>query len=213
MKFTGIEKSKIRVIHNNLNDEWLKKFDERASRPYKQPYMLFVGNIKPHKNLRNLLLAFSKVAGDLPHHLVIVGNKSGFITSDNEVVEMAEKLSEKVSFTGHISLDDLKRHYKHAEGLLFPSLYEGFGFPPLEAMSCGCPTLVSNASSLPEICGDAALYCDPNDVDDIANKILQLAQNQVLRKNLVERGYNRITQFKDGCTKNTINTLLEVYDG
>jgi glycosyltransferase involved in cell wall biosynthesis len=103
----------------------------------------------------------------------------------------------------------LKRYVACADALVLPSFYEGFGFPPLEAMACGCPSIVSDRASLPEICGDAALYCNPDDAGDIAARMIEVATNEALRDELREKGLARARRFTwDRCARETV-ALIE----
>ena len=110
------------------------------------------------------------------------------------------------------SVDDnkLREYYRHAEMLVFPSLYEGFGLPVLEAMACGCPVVCSNVASLPEVAGNAAVFFDPHCPDDIANKILSVHNNKNLRDKLVSNGKNRAASFKWEITAKNILSSLEM---
>jgi len=144
----------------------------------------------------------------VPHDLVIVGQKEGFITGDRKVESGAAELGGRVKFTGLVDDALLKRYVACADALVLPSFYEGFGFPPLEAMACGCPAIVSDRASLPEICGDAALYCNPDDVEDIAARMLEVATNEALRAQLRERGLARARQFTwDRCASETLAVI------
>ena len=158
-------------------------------------FILYVGNVKPHKNVVNLLLAVKK----LPNvNLVIVGKKEGFIINDNKVMQLIEQdedLEKRVFFTGYIDNKEITSLYNLANVFVFPSLYEGFGLPPLEAQACGCPVISSNAASLSEVCGDSVLYCDPYDVDDIANKISTLLFDSDAQIKLRKKGFENIKRF------------------
>lgn len=193
IRLTDINPDKVTVIYNGVAKEWFSI--KRTDRPYHKPYLLFVGNIKPHKNLSSLLQAFTLLKDEIPHDLVIVGNNKGFITEDRNVMQYAQTLGNRVFFTGYVDDALLKQYFAHADCFVFPSLYEGFGLPPLEAMACGCPTLVSNIASLPEVCGDAALYCDPYDTEDIRAKIMLLLGSPSLRNALVTKGRERVKSF------------------
>jgi O-antigen biosynthesis alpha-1,2-mannosyltransferase len=118
-----------------------------------------------------------------------------------------------VRFTGHVSDLELQRYYKEAGALIFPSFYEGFGFPLVEAMLAGCPIACSNVSSLPEVAGDAALLFNPFSVEDIAGALSRIATDTALRSALVERGRHRVKQYAgDSCAERTaavINFLSE----
>ncbi len=169
IRLTGADARKIHVIHNGIDESWFE--ESRGESPAARPYVLCVGNVKPHKNIQALIRAFGEIQSEREVDLVIVGRKEGFLAGDSAVLETAGVLEGRVHFTGLVSEELLRRYYAHAEALVFPSLYEGFGFPPLEAMASGCPAVVSRAASMPEVCGDAAIYCDPLSVEDIADKI------------------------------------------
>lgn len=179
-----------------------------AVKPRLNPYLLFVGNVKPHKNLSRLLAAFSQIKDHVMHDLIIVGRKEGFIVGDQNVLSAHPEIAHRVHFTGYVDDNELRSYVAHAEALVFPSLYEGFGLPPLEAMACGCPTIVSNTTSLPEVCGDAALYCDPLSVDDIAQKMLRIVSEPALRADLIARGKQHAARFTwEACAEKTIAVI------
>jgi glycosyltransferase involved in cell wall biosynthesis len=141
--------------------------------------------------------------------LIIVGSDNGNVFG-RKFQDMIQP-GENVIFLGYASDAELTRLYTHAKLLIFASLYEGFGIPPLEAMACGCPCLVSNTSSLPEVCGDAALYCDPYDVGDIAAKMKSLLDDNDLRSQLVARGKERVREFSwDESARALLDTIKSV---
>jgi len=227
IKYTRVNKDKIVVIYPGTNKERFKVYQNkillnRIRKKYNLPerFFLFVGNVKPHKNLKSLLKAFESLIGEeiiKDYYLVIVGKEKGFITGDKEIFKILERsldLRKRVIFTGFVSNEDLPIIYNLASVFVFPSFYEGFGLPPLEAMACGCPVLVSNVASLPEVCGDAALYCDPYDVDYIAEKMLQLANKEELKEELREKGFERAKQFSwEKAAKEHIKVFKEVLKG
>ena len=181
------------VVPCGVEDAWFEAGPTRQRRI--RPEILFVGNVKPHKNLGRLLDAFALVAADIPHDLVIVGRKEGFITGDTAVLERIAGFDGRVRFTGYLPDTDLRELYRSADALVLPSLYEGFGLPPVEAMAAGCPVLVSRRASLPEVCQDAALYCDPLDTADIATNLRRIVQDQELRTILKNNGFARARQL------------------
>lgn len=199
----------IHTIHLGVDDSW---FSVPNSEPiYSRPYLVFVGNIKPNKNLVSLIKAYSSISSKIPHDLIIIGKKSGFITSDSLVHELASKYPDRIIFTDLLPDQDLKRYIKGATALVFPSLYEGFGLPPLEAMACGCPVLSSDRASLPEVCGDAVLYCNPESVEDLANKLLQISTDTLLQEELRLKGLVQAQHFVWGkCIDQTLEVIRDL---
>ena len=198
-KYTGTSKE-IEVIYNAVDSNKFKVIRDKSrlnfvKAKYRLPdeFLLFVGNVKPHKNLKNLLLAIA----DMDVNLVIVGKKDGFITGDKSIENLikSNNLKNRVFFSGYVEDEDIPVIYNLAKAFVFPSLYEGFGLPPLEAQACGCPVIVSNVASLPEVCGNSALYCNPYDVDDIKNKIKMLINNENLQEELREKGFENVKRF------------------
>jgi len=207
MRLVPGTKDNVSAILNGTAPQWFEP-PHNADNPHTDPFFLFVGNVKPHKNLVRLLQAFEKIADKIPHNLVIVGKKEGFIIGDNQALAYPSSLSERIVFTGYIHDDILRQYYAHATALAFPSLYEGFGLPALEAMACSCPVLTSNITALPEVCGDAALYCDPYSVEDIGQQLLRLATDTGLRNDLIARGRQHAAAltFED-CADKTVNVI------
>ncbi len=206
LRLTGRGKQAVTPIHIGVDGAWFSV--GKAPRPYENPYILFVGSVKPHKNVGGLIRALELAQHRIPHDLVIVGRREGLITADEAVAAKAEALGARVHFTGFVRDDLLKQFVKHADALALPSFYEGFGLPPLEAMACGCPALVSNAASLPEACGDAALYCDPHSPEDIAEKLVLLMEDEALRTSLRRKGLERAKRFTwEACAQKTLEVL------
>lgn len=203
---------KVHVIHNGVDEAWFHIAKGQSLRP--RPYLLYAGNIKPHKNLRRLLEAFRLIQDKVSQDLVLTGQIEGFLTGDDEVKRMAESLGGRVALVGTMALPELQRYFVNADALIFPSLYEGFGLPPLEAMACGCPVAASKAASIPEVCGDAALYFDPLDVKDMADKMVRVLQDQGLRGELTRKGSSRARGFSwDACVGQTNAVMDEVLAG
>lgn len=167
-------------------------------------YFLAVGSLNPTKNIKNLVDAYAST--DLKIPLVIVGgfNSKVFGFGSNEMV-----CPENIIFAGPIDDISLKTLYKNAYYYIFPSIYEGFGIPPLEAMYCGCPVMASNAASIPEVCGDAALYFDPFSVDDIRGKISQVLNDLNLRDFLIGQGFVNIKRFNWNNTSSNLYKFLK----
>lgn len=207
-EYSGISPDQIVVIHNGVDDIWRTGGGNRRSGE-RIPYFVFVGNVKPHKNLARLISAFTRLIDILPHDLVVVGRNEGFIIGDEKSRRLAAQLQDRVRFTGYMSEPDLLDLLTHAEALIFPSLYEGFGLPVLEAMAVGCPVIAARASALPEVCGDAVLYVDPFDEQDIAGKMRQLSENKALASDLRIRGRARAMQFSWQASAHKTVAVLE----
>jgi len=211
LRLAGGDRRKMTVVHNGVDSAWFKA--TMGKRPKVKPYLLFVGNVKPHKNLGRLLEAFELLKNKIPHDLVLVGKKDGFITGDAEVVRRAEGFGKRVRFAGILDDEQLRRLYGSADLLVFPSLYEGFGLTPLEAMASGTPVASSCSASLPEVCGDAVLYFDPHHSEDIAEKVLKLIKDQKLRNALKKKGLRRAKSFSWNKSAAETNKLIQQADG
>ena len=214
IRLVGPVRHPVYPIHLGVAPAWFNI--QTGLRPYENKYILFVGNVKAHKNLMALVESFESIYLSIPHDLVIVGKREGFITGDSGVVNAAVGLGARVYFTGYIDDQSVRQYVAHAEALVFPSLYEGFGLPPLEAMAAGCPVLVSDAGPMPEVCGDAALYCDPYNINDMAEKLLLILNDESLRSTLRQRGLEHAGNFTwDRCAEQTcevIRGLLKTSD-
>ena len=208
IKYTGCESQKIYVVYNGVSPDYNSGYDFKQ---INQDYILYVGNIKPHKNLKNAIKAFQLIIEKFPtYKFYIVGKKDGFITEGlTEINSIIEELGEKLFFTGWVKEEELKNYYANAKLFIFPSLYEGFGIPPLEAMACGCPTLVSNAACIPEICGNASIYFNPKDSLEIADKITILLLDEKLRKEVIGKGFDRVKLFNWQQSIEKTTTVLE----
>lgn len=175
-------------------------------------FLLSIGNLKPHKNLLRLVRAYKKLQPK--QRLYIVGKKEGLTTSDSELFREVEKdsfLKKNVYFTGYLSDEKVKELYAGAKLFLFPSYYEGFGYPPLEAMASGCPVVASHAASIPEMCGDAVEYVDPFSVDDIARGIERVLYDQKRSEELIEKGRVHVEAF--AARKNGILDVIDACCG
>lgn len=190
LRLTNVTQDKMAVIHNGVDDAW-RAIDAKPD--VEKPYLLFIGNVKPHKNLWRLLEAYQQT--DIAQRLVIVGKRDGFIHGDAQVALLAESMGERIHFTGAVDDPTLHHWMTGATALLMPSLYEGFGLPPLEAMAAGVPVVCSDATSLPEVCGDAALMMNGMDVADMAAKVTRIASDEHLRAELIAKGKTRAQDF------------------
>lgn len=211
VRLVGINREKIHTVHLGVDSTWFEI--QKGHSPHSKPFVLYVGNVKPHKNLTKLLQAFRLIINKIPHDLIIVGKKDGFITGDHQVIAMAEKFEDRVYFTGHVDDAMLRQYFVNADTLVFPSLYEGFGLPPLEAMACGCPVVVSSAASLPEVCGNAAYYMDPYNVENIADRIYEVLTVETLRKAIIQKGLERARLFRwEKTAEETLHVLKEAME-
>lgn len=147
-------------------------------------FVLYVGNSLPHKNLNALLRAYSL----LPEKM---RSEYGLVLAGTEEIDLPGEIRGTVKLLGYVDNADLPGLFSAASLFAFPSLYEGFGIPPLEAMACGCPVASSNASCMPEVLGDACLYFDPKNPNDIAEKIQTVIENETQRNDLIKRGLQR----------------------
>ena len=173
------------------------------------PFALYVGNIKPHKNLERLIDAFDLVrrGGFERLELLIIGDQISKFPRLRRAVDR-HKLHKHVRFLGFVPDDTLAALYRLATVFVFPSLYEGFGLPPLEAMASGTPVVTSNRSSLPEVVGDAAVLVDPYSASSIADGIQQVLSDASLRQTLSARGLARARDFS---WETSIRRIHEVY--
>lgn len=188
----GAPRGETRIISEGVDPLW---YAPRDPWPHPRPYMAFVGNLKPNKNIGRLLAAFDLIAGRVPHDLVIVGRRDGFLP-DRATQTILDRLKGRLHFTGHLD-DDLlvRRIVGSADLLVVPSFYEGFGLPVLEAMASGCAVLAARATALPEVGGDAVAYCDPFSPDDIAAQLGTLLLQPELRQRLAEAGRRQARRF------------------
>ncbi|MEA3552988.1 MAG: glycosyltransferase family 1 protein [Campylobacterota bacterium] len=163
----------------------------------KKKQILYVGSINERKNLIGVIDAFDNLPIDLGYNLVIVGNFFELFSLSEIMKEKLQKAKKNKNIVFKEGLDDKSLIYEYniSEIFIFPSFYEGFGFPPLESMACGTPVITSNISSMPEICGDSALYINPYDIKDITDKMEILIRNKDLQISLIHKGLHRVKQF------------------
>ena len=221
LSYFKINESKISVIPLGIDSSFFFRRDlkQEILRKYKIQgnYILYIGTDSVRKNLKNMLLGFLKILNEIPHNLVLVGpiNKQSILKiidhnvhSDNS----KSKLLNRIILSGFVDQEDLPYVYSSSSLFILPSLYEGFGFPPLEAMACEVPVIVSNNSSLKEMIQDAGLYIDnPLDPTEISEKILDLLSDEKLKKDLIKKGLTQSKKYSwDKTVKNTINVYKEL---
>ncbi|MGU3401336.1 glycosyltransferase family 4 protein [Brucellaceae bacterium D45D] len=205
---------KVRVVHSGLTR--LSGFQSKetfssfaTAHQIDRPYALFVGTLEPRKNLARLLEAFARVPEENRNNLLLViAGGQGWRLGDLTTLVAQLGIEPFVRLTGYVSDADLAGLYDNARFLAMPSLYEGFGFPIIEANAVGIPVLTSNSSSMPEVAGDAALLIDPNNVDAIADAINRLANDELLYRQLAERARPNAARFD--WNKST-DSLLAVF--
>jgi glycosyltransferase involved in cell wall biosynthesis len=194
---------RVEVVPNAIDEAILQDPGEEEMERVRERYqirgrfILYAGNIKPHKNLERLIGAFGMLKQRPGHEdvkLLIIGDEVNKYGGLRRSVEAAG-VRQDVRFFGFVPERTLAALYRLADAFAFPSLYEGFGLPPLEAMACGTPVVTSRISSLPEVVGDAALLVDPYSVDDIASGLERVLGDDALRADLVARGRARVKQF------------------
>ncbi len=181
----------------------------------KHPLLLGVGTLEPRKNHLGLIKAFYQAQKQKygPAMLAIAGG-SGWLYEETRNLVAELKLERKVRFLGRVTDLELVTLYSMADVFAFPSFFEGFGIPPLEAMACGAPVITSNTSSLPEVAGDAALLVDPNDVNALARAILNILGNEQLRAELVKKGYQRVQQYTWAMSaRKVLKIYQKMYNG
>jgi len=194
----GIPEERISVVYEGIDHQVFKPSRRRL---IDHPYVLFVGSEHPRKNFIGVLRAFGALKKDGSFEelkLVKVGRAGGAEAEfRKESLKVIDELGlrEEVIFTDYVAEEDLAAYYSSAECFVLPSFYEGFGFPPLEAMACGCPAIVSNRSSLPEVTGEAAIQVDPDDADGIATSLHRVLTDRELTRRLVDRGFERAAGF------------------
>lgn len=210
----GVPGEKVKIVHYGL--------DERLFRPVRDPealaslrqkyslprdFLLFVGQVYPAKNFGGILRAFARLRGRIPHKLVVAGEVRWKYAGEVALIQELG-LEGDVAFTGWVPQAELPAFYSLAGAFLFPSVYEGFGMPLLEAMACGCPIVTATTGSPPEVVDGAALLADPADDAAIAEATYRVVSNPVLREQLVERGLRRARDFSwEKCARETLEVL------
>lgn len=183
MDYYKVDSKKIEVIQNGIDKRFVKK-----DRKLDEQYILGVSSLDYRKNFKSLIDAYLKISNPSLKLYIIGEQNSTFQTMDIQN-------HANIHFLGRVSDEELIQYYSDAALFVYPSFYEGFGFPPLEAMACETPVVTSNATSIPEVCDDAAVYCDPNSIDDIKSKIELVLSDEALQKELMVKGLERVRMF------------------
>jgi glycosyltransferase involved in cell wall biosynthesis len=219
----GVRANRIRRVYNAPDEGFLdphrssgaeerQLIMERYQIGY--PFLLYAGNIRAHKNVPRLVEAFAVVRGQLAAHpvykdlrLVIIGDTISQYPAVRQAV-IKSRVEQMVRFLGFVPFETLRCFYESAAAFVFPSRYEGFGLPPLEAMACGTPVVTANVSSLPEVVGDAAVMVNPANVFDIARGIRDILLDEALRTEMIRRGLEQAVRFN---WERTAREMLEIY--
>ena len=194
MEMYGVPESKIAVIYQSVAENFYHKVSEKTRavviNKYKLPekYILNVGSFFPRKNQLKLIEAFDRIKGQIAENLVLVGN-SGTMRTDIERLISAKKLNDRIQIIADMSNDGLPAVYQSASAFVFPSLFEGFGVPVLEALFSGTPVIASRGGAIEEAAGEDSLLVDPNSVEDIADKILSVINDPALCKKMIASGF------------------------
>jgi glycosyltransferase involved in cell wall biosynthesis len=201
------------VDHNlyypNRNRAALKKYRIEET----EKVILYVGAEEPRKNIQLLINSFSKLKNKIPQVKLLKVGTPNYLGVREKLLEQIESLNlqKDIIFTGYVSERELAEIYNAVDLFVFPSLYEGFGIPPLEAMACGTPVITSNTSSLPEVVGDAAIVVDPYDADKLVEEMYQLLTDDGLKKEMIRKGLKRSKMFSwDESARKTLRVYKEL---
>lgn len=208
-----IPEEKIRVIYLSVEDKYqpVAANLEKVACKYgiRKKFIFYFGNFNPHKNVKTLIQTYYSLPDEVKsEYLLVLGGRRDRYCMELERMVRHLKIVEKVVFTGFIAEEDLPSIYSAASLFAFPSFYEGFGLPPLEAMACGTPLITSNTTSLPEVVGEAGILVDPYKVDEIKAAIVKVLTDSKLRNDLIEKGLERSKQF---TPEKTTDQILEIF--
>lgn len=189
------QEDRIKVIYHGIDHNLFKVYNDlNVHFDLPEKFIFSVGSIEPRKNLLGLLKAYNLLEEKLKeeYKLVLAGFKGW---ENNEIMELINKDKDNIHYLGFITDVELAKVYNLSTCFIFPSFYEGFGLPVLESMACGTPVVCSNSSSLPEVGGDAVVYCDPKNEEDIKDKIKIVLDDEELRQNMIHKGLQRTKEF------------------
>jgi len=214
----GMPEDKIVTIYNGVDLEFFNTVSVNVNENYDhkynlKDYILYAGNIRPHKNLETLLKAIyllHKKNYKIP--LVIVGQKKNSYENLDQLINKLN-LQNYIIFTGWVENEELKFLYQNATLFAYPSLYEGFGLPPLEAMACGTPVVTTDTSSIPEVVGDAALKVPALDSEAMSDAIRKILESEELQNQLRQKGLERVQIFQwDKCAKEVLRVYEDIWN-
>jgi glycosyltransferase involved in cell wall biosynthesis len=206
-KGLNVDINKFEIVYNAISEKF--KFLNIS----REKIILSVASLQPYKNLEGLIKAFIFLKNKnkfLDYKLVLVGGYNKNVFAKTNLFELS-KNRDDIVFTGYLSDEKLVEYYNKASLFVFPSFFEGFGIPPLEAMASGCPCVVSNVASLPEVCGDSAYYVNPYDIEDIARGIETVLSDEKLREDLIKKGFENIKRFSwEESAKKIVQIMREI---
>lgn len=214
-----IPEEKINVIYSGISDTYGRVEDretlERVRKKYCLPkeFILYLGNIDPRKNIENIISAYigldSFFQRSKEKHLVIAGAP---LEKSQKIFQLMKKRKDTIHYIGYVDENDKAALYSLADIFVYPSLYEGFGFPPLEAIACGTPTITSYAASLPEVLHDSVIFIDPYNINDTQRAVQTLLEDEKIRHRLRDRGMKRLRQFQWSETARKVIGMFEKYE-
>jgi glycosyltransferase involved in cell wall biosynthesis len=208
-----IRSEKIRVVKEGVEGHFKKTTDKiklaRTVKKYnlRTPFFFYAGSLSPRKNMPNIIRAFQKIKDTIPHVIYVTGGDS-WLDSEVHGMIMKNALSDRIIKLGYISEEDLVTMYNLADCYLYPSLYEGFGLPILEAQACGCPVITSSVSSCPEVAGSGAIFVDPHDPDEMARAMARIVRDKKLRNRIVKAGLKNCKQYTWDKTARSVHSIF-----
>lgn len=215
LQFCEVDSEKVRLIYWAVDDTFHKISKTNFAEDIEEEdFILYVGSLEPRKNISSLIKAYERLRSDNPQittKLVLIGGESPLFADAQLKIK---SFKEDIIFKGFVSDALLRTYYRKAKVVAYPSLYEGFGLPPLEAMASGAPVVTSNTSSIPEVVGDAALLVSPNDIGQISRTLAAVITNPDLQENLRKRGQEQFRKFNwYRVARNILGVYYEVYSG
>lgn len=212
LQFCDIPADKVSLIYWAVDEIFVQDRSDKTAPLIEEDFILYVGSLEPRKNIRALVEAYEILREsnpDIKTKLVLIGGESPLF---GEVRLNAKNFKNDVIFKGFVEDVDLRTYYRRARLVVYPSLYEGFGLPPLEAMASGTPVVTSNTSSIPEVVGEAAIMIDPGDIEGLANAMKSILIDPDLRLDLIEKGLKQVQKFNwYRVARNTLAVYHEVY--
>ncbi|MDH2268970.1 glycosyltransferase family 4 protein [Serratia marcescens] len=203
-KAFNVEKEKISVVYNASSDKFKATDSDRQEK-----YLLAVSSPNYHKNFHGMLKAFAMLDDKIDIKLKIIGRSAD--NFNKQMYASAENTNSNIEFLGRVDDLELVKLYQNATAFVFPSFYEGFGIPPLEAQSCGCPVIASSSASIPEVLGTSALYFDPYKIDEIANAMETIVCNDSVREELRRLGFENTRRFSWGKSAQAVDKIISQY--